>query len=145
MFLLDTNTVSELKKVQQNRADPNVARWNAQTDAFDYWLSVVTVLELNVGVLRLERKDPKQAASLRHWLETRVMHDFKDRILPIDIETAQICAGLHVPDPKPERDSLIAATALRHGLVVVTRNVSDFRETGVKLLNPWEPIQNRAR
>jgi predicted nucleic acid-binding protein len=140
MYLLDTNVVYELKKIDQGRGDANVVRWNAHTDSLHYWLSVVTVMELTVGVLRLERKDPSQARLLRRWLNVRVLHGLKDRILPVDLETAQICAGLHVPDPKPDRHALIAATALRHGLIVVTRNVSDFAGTGVRLLNPWDAI-----
>jgi toxin FitB len=96
--------------------------------------------ELYKGVLQIERKDPTQGALLRQWLEHRVVRAFHDRILPVDATTARICAGLHVPNPKPDRDALIAATALQHDLIVVTRNVNDFAGTGVKLINPWLPV-----
>jgi hypothetical protein len=89
-------------------------------------------------VLLVERRDRAQGKILRTWLEARVLPAFEDRILPIDTAVVRRCAPLHVPDPHTDRDALIAATALVHGLTVVTRNSSDFRRTGVKLVNPWE-------
>lgn len=101
-------------------------------------LSVATVLELEQGVLLMERRDPIQGAILRRWLEWEVIDRFADRIFGIDTAVARRCVRLHVPDPRPERDALIAATALVHGLTVVTRNLADFEGLGVPLLNPWE-------
>ena len=139
MFVLDTNVVSELRKAGQGKADLKVADWAARTDASLLYLSAITVLELEIGVLQIERRDVKQGAALRAWFDHQVMAEFEDRVLPIDAAVALRCATLHVPDPKAERDAFIAATALVHGMTVVTRNVSDFQAAGVLLLNPWGP------
>lgn len=135
MFLLDTNVVSELRRPE--RADANVRAWASSTPAELYAISVVTILELERGILLVERRDAMQAAVLRRWLEGEILTPLADRILPIDTSIARRCANLHVPDPRPERDALIAATALTLGLTVVTRNVGDFEPTGVTLINPW--------
>jgi toxin FitB len=135
MYLLDTNVVSELRRPE--RADSNVRAWASNTPAELYALSVVTVLELERGTLLIERRDIKQGAVLRRWLELEILAPLAERILPINSPIASRCAALHVPDPRPERDALIAATALVHGLTIVTRNVADFEPMGVKLFNPW--------
>lgn len=140
MFILDTNVVSELRKVRMGKADPNVASWAENVDAADLFLSAITVMELELGVLSIERKDATQGAMLRAWLEQHVLPEFSGRTLPIDTTIAQRCARLHIPDKRGERDALIAATALVHGMTVVTRNVADFQSTGVTILNPWELI-----
>lgn len=139
MFLLDTNVVSELRKVRAGKADPNMAAWAERVDAAELFLSAITIMELELGVLSLERKDASQGAILRTWLEQQVLPEFSGRILPIDSVVALRCARLHVPDRRGERDALIAATALVHGMTVVTRNIVDFQHTGVPLLNPWDP------
>ena len=138
MFLLDTNVISELRKAGDGRADFNVTTWLSQQDANSFYISVITLFELEVGILRVERRDPTQGARLRAWMDTRVLPEFADRTLPIDTTVALTCARLHVPDPRAERDALIAATALAHGMTVVTRDVGDFVTTGVPLLDPWQ-------
>lgn len=135
MYLLDTNVVSELRRPE--RADPNVRAWASNTSSDLYMLSVVTVLELERGTLLMERRDANQGAILRRWLEQDVLRSRHERILDIDTDVARACAKLHVPDPRPERDALIAATALVRGLTVVTRNTADFEPMGVALFNPW--------
>lgn len=139
MFVLDTNVVSELRKIRLGRADKCVARWADRVDSVDLYLSVITLQELEIGVLLAERRDPPQGAIFRAWLDSRVLPAFAGRILPVDTAVARRSAKLHVPDPRPVRDCLIAATALVHGMTVVTRNVADFESSGVALLNPWEP------
>ena len=139
MFLLDTNVVSELRKIRLGRADKNVAQWADSVDATQLFLSVITVQELEVGVLLAERRDPPQGAVLRAWLENHVLPAFEGRILPVDLKIAKRSAALHLPDPRPAMDSLIAATALVRGMTLVTRNVVDFQPTGVAMLNPWNP------
>jgi predicted nucleic acid-binding protein len=141
MFVLDTNVVSELRKIRLGKADPHVAHWADSVDAGSLHISAITVLELERGVLLLERKDQRQGAILRTWLDTRVLPEFTGRIFPVDTAVALRCARLHVPDPRAERDALIAATALVHGMTVVTRNLADFEATGVPLLNPWDAPQ----
>ena len=141
MFVLDTNVVSELRKVRLGKADANVATWTESVDAADLFVSAITILELELGVLSIERKDAAQGAMLRAWLEQHVLPEFSGRTLPVDTAVAQRCTRLHVPDKRGERDALIAATALVHGMTVVTRNVADFEPTGVKILNPWEAVQ----
>ena len=137
MLLLDTNVVSELRKVGDGRADPGVMAWLAGTDASSCYVSALTLMELEIGILRVEQRDPAQGNLLRRWMESRVMPEFAERTLPVDTTVALRCVRLHVPDPRAERDALIAATALVHGMRVVTRNVADFAATGVPLLNPW--------
>ncbi|WP_227001396.1 type II toxin-antitoxin system VapC family toxin [Pulveribacter suum] len=138
MYVLDTNVLSELRKVRLGRADANVAAWTESVDAADLFVSAITIMELELGVLSIERRDAAQGAMLRSWLEQQVLPEFSGRTLPIDTAVAQRCARLHVPDKRGERDALIAATALVHGMAVVTRNVADFTPTGVTLVNPWE-------
>ena len=149
MYLLDTHVVSELRKVQAGRADANVAAWVATVDAADLFVSAITLLELEIGVLSIERKDTAQGQMLRDWLEQQVLPEFATRVLPVDTAVARRCARLHVPDKRAERDALIAATALVHGMTLVTRNQVDFQPTGVPVLNPWlagsaEPDGGRA-
>ncbi|KTB87103.1 type II toxin-antitoxin system VapC family toxin [Pseudomonas syringae] len=134
MFLLDTNVVSELRK---RNADTNVVRWSRGHMASSLFISAITVLELETGVLQMERRDPAQGVALRMWLEHHVLKAFAGRILAVDTQVARRCARLHVPDPRSECDALIAATALVHGMTVVTRNTVDFQSCGVALLNPW--------
>ena len=137
MFLLDTNVVSELRKIRLGKANRHVAEWADSVDAADLFLSAITIQELEMGVLLAERRDPSQGAIFRAWLNGHVLPAFSGRVLPVDIAVAQRSARLHVPDPRPVRDALIAATALVHGMTVVTRNVADFEPTGVLILNPW--------
>ena len=137
MFLLDTNVVSELRKAGDGRADPNVTRWITAQDAGRFYISALTLMELEIGVLRIERRDPGQGGHLRTWLDERVLPAFSDRVLPVDGVVALRCARLHVPDPRSERDALIAATALVHGMSVVTRNVRDFEATAAPVIDPW--------
>ncbi|MGU3668541.1 type II toxin-antitoxin system VapC family toxin [Methylobacterium sp. A49B] len=136
-FLLDTNVVSELRKSGDGRADANVTRWLSAEDAGRFYLSAITVMELELGIRLVERRDAAQGARLRAWLDGQVLPVFAGRILPIDTAVALRCAGLHVPDPRPERDALLAATALVHAMTVVTRNTADFVPTGVRIVNPW--------
>jgi predicted nucleic acid-binding protein len=137
MYLLDANVVSELRKVRVGKADAHVADWADRIDASDLYLSVITIHELEIGVLLAERRDPSQGVVFRAWLNGHVLPAFTGRILAIDTVVAQRSARLHVPDPRPVRDGLIAATALVYGMVVVTRNVADFAPTGVATFNPW--------
>ena len=138
MFVLDASVVSELHKVRLGKANANVTAWTESVDATDLFVWAITIMELELGVLSVERKDVTQGAMLRSWLELQVLPEFAERTLPVDIAVAQRCARLHIPDKRGERDALIAATALVHGMTVVTRNVADFKPTGVSLLNPWE-------
>jgi predicted nucleic acid-binding protein len=138
MYVLDTNVVSELRKVRLGKADPNVAAFADRIDAGNLFVSVITLLELELGVLTVERRDAAQGALLRAWLDRQVLREFAGRTLPVDTAVALRCARLHSPDRRGERDALIAATALVHGMTVATRNVGDFQPTGVAVLNPWD-------
>lgn len=135
MFLLDTNVVSELRKA--GKADPHLRRWAARQSPAALYLSAISVLELEIGVLLMERRDRAQGRLLRTWFEDRVLPAFEDRILSIDTAVARRCAALHVPNPHADRDALIAATAIVHALTVVTRNTPDFEHSGAKFINPW--------
>lgn len=142
LYLLDTNVISELRKAKSGKINKNVLVWFAGLSSSSAFLSVITIMELEIGVLLVEKRDPAQGAVLRSWFENHVLPTFTDRILPIDPAVARQCAKLHVPDPCSDRDALIAATGMVHGMTVVTRNTSDFRMTGVELLNPWSEVEN---
>jgi len=137
MFLLDTNVVSELRKLRSGKADPNVAAGSRSVPGAISFLSAIVIQELEIGVLQIERRDAAQGALLRAWLDDHVLPSFGDRILSVDTPVARRSAVLHVPNPRPYRDSLIAATALVHGMTLVTRNITDFEGTETALLNPW--------
>jgi len=138
MFLLDTNVLSELRKVGDGKADANVVAWLESVDAAALYLSAMTLMEIELGILRIERRDAAQGARLRTWMKHHVLPEFLERTLPVDAAVALRCASLHVPDRRAERDALIAASALVHSMTVVTRNVADFEATGVPVLNPWD-------
>lgn len=137
MYLLDTNVVSELRKVRAGKADRNVARWADSVEAGELYISAITVEELEIGIQLAERRDAVQGEMLRTWMTRHVMSAFTGRILPVDVAVALRSASLHIPDPRPVRDGLIAGTALAHGMTIVTRNIADFAGTGAELLNPW--------
>jgi len=140
MYLLDTNVVSELRKPRKGKRgaiDRNVSLWAAGVAVSTLYISSITVLEIETGILLAERKDRTKGDVLRSWLDSHVLTAFAGRILPVDLAVARKCAGLHVPDRMEDRDALIAATALVHGMTVVTRNVGDFEPSGAPLLNPW--------
>ncbi len=140
MYILDTNVISEFRKIKDNKADRNVTAWAASLTSSKLFLSSITILELEYGILRLGRRDPAQGTILRDWLDRSVLPNFRDHILSVDAAVAQRCAALHVPDRRPERDAFIGATALVHRMTVVTRNVADFAPMGVPVLNPWNPL-----
>jgi len=135
MYVLDTNVISELRhgKPQQSAA---VRAWAATVPASTLFMSAVTLLELEKGVLALERRTPPQGSALRTWL-IGVRTAFEGRILPFGDSAAVLCAAMHIPNPKPDRDAMIAATAAEHSMTLVTRNVADFEGTGVRVFNPF--------
>lgn len=138
MFLLDTNVVSELRKAKAGKANRGVAAWAEGVPAALMFLSIITLHELEHGVLLAERRDPAKGRLLREWLERSVATAFAERFLPVDERVARMAAAFHVPDPAPFRDGLIAATAKAHSMTMVTRNVKDFeRFAGLDVTNPW--------
>jgi toxin FitB len=136
MYILDTNVISELRKARKTH--PNVRKWAERLPSASLYISVISVLELEIGILLIDRRDEEQGAILRTWMDRHVLPTFSGRTLAVDTAVAQRCATLHVPNPRSDRDALIAATALVHGLTVATRNVADFERTGVGVINPWE-------
>ena len=136
--LLDTNVISELRKAGTPRANPHVIAWANTLNAEDMFISALTLMEIEKGILKFARKDPQQARHLQRWYHERVLIEFAWRTLDIDRSVSRLCAQLHVPDERPATDALIAATALHHDMVLVTRNVRDFAGMGVMVLNPWD-------
>lgn len=138
MYLLDTNVLSELRKKKSGKADANVIRFVDELARDRLFVSAISILEIEIGVQQMELRDPNQGQRLRQWLGKQVLPHFENRILPVDTAVALRCASLHVPNRRPDRDAMIAATALAHRMIVVTRNTTDFISTGVELIDPWQ-------
>lgn len=138
MYLLDTNVISEVRKIKKGKANQGLVDWLSGISDRQIYTCAVVMMELERGVLNLERKDPRQAKSLRYWLEYEIRPEFDGKIVAIDADTAKICAKLHIPDHAPENDAWIAASAIQHNLILVTRNTADFERTGVRLFNPFQ-------
>ena len=136
MFIVDTNILSGLRR--KARVEPRIAAWMESIEPTDLFVSAITILEIEIGARLMARRDAQQGATLRNWIDNEVLSTFERRILPVDTAVVQKCAALHVPDKRPERDALIAATALVHSMRVVTRNVKDFEPMGVGIVNPFE-------
>lgn len=140
MYLLDTNIISEMRKVKSGKANPNLTAWLAQQDSNSFYTSAVVMMEIERGILGMERKDPHQGRILRAWFDSMAAALLVGRVLPIDETTAAICAKLHIPDRCPENDAWIAATARQYGLTLATRNTKDFEPMGIRLCNPFEAV-----
>ena len=138
MYLLDTNIVSELRKLETGKIHPQVYRWIKSNGFTHTYISAVTLVEIQTGILSLARKDKAQAASLDNWFTNRLLPAYRTRTLSVDTEVALICAQLHIPTKRPINDAYIAATAIAHNLTLVTRNVRDFQGLPLMLENPFE-------
>ena len=138
MYLLDTNVISEFRKMDAGKGDKEVKAWAKSVPVSAMFISVITILELEMGILAKERKDPDQGVVLRKWFDKQVIPTFKDRIISVDVSVAKQCAQFHIPNPKSERDALIAATAKTNGMILVTRNIVDFKDIKIKVINPWD-------
>jgi toxin FitB len=138
MYLLDTNVISETRKLGSTRIHADASAWFNEVDLSQCYLSAMTLFELELSVRLMERRDGPQGMAIRKWLTDQVMISFTNRILPLSDKVAVICAGFHVPNRKAERDAWIAATAVAAGLTLATRNVVDFSGIGVSIVNPFE-------
>ena len=138
MYLLNTNIISELQKLDSGKIHPQVQRWAYSINLMQTKISVVSITEIRTGILSLARKDQAQAASLDNWFTNRLLPAYRTRTLSVDTEVALICAQLHIPAKRPINDAYIAATAIAHNLTPVTRNVRDFQGLPLMLENPFE-------
>jgi len=137
VFLIDTNVISEIRKSGVGKANPNVINWANSVDSVEMFLSSITIMELETGILLAERKDKTKGTTLRKWLHNIVIPEFRERIISFGVMESLCCAALHVPNRRSDRDALICATAIVHKMTVVTRNTADFPAEKVRLLNPW--------
>ncbi len=137
MYLFDTNVISELRKVRSGKADANVIQWVTDKDPQQLYLSAISILEIDMGILIIDKRDTKQAGALRKWRDDYLFPSFEHRILDLTLAVCRQCAKLHIPNKRPDRDAFVAATALHNNMTVVTRNTKDFADTGVVLINPW--------
>ena len=138
MYLLDTNIISELKKLDSGKIHPQVQRWAYSINLMQTKISVVSITEIRTGILSLARKDQAQAASLDNWFTNRLLPAYRTKTLPVDAKVALIYAQLNVPNKRPINDAYIAATAIAHKLKLVTRNIQDFQGIPITLENPFE-------
>lgn len=144
MYLLDTNIISELKKIQNNRINPNVLNWFNHQNPQKFYTSSIVIMELKIGALLRQKKDETAYQNLMNWIDYTVIPAFNGQILPIDDAVLAVCANLHVPNPRGQHDALIGATAISCNMTVVTRNVSDFDGMSVNgailpIINPFNP------
>ena len=136
MFLVDTNVIFEVGKGA--RCDSNVAAWYRQIRENDLFVSVLVIGEIRSGIEKVRPRNPRYARTLEDWLE-ELKKSYAERVLPIDEKIAEIWGRLNARSPMPAVDSLLAATAEHHRLVLVTRNVKDLARSGVRCLNPFDP------
>lgn len=136
MLLLDTNAVSELRQRKGNR-NAGFSRWAGSLDIDQAFISVITLFEIEGGILLKQKNDAAQASTLKTWFEQEVIRRFSDRILPVDEAAIRIAARFRLIRTLPDRDAFIAATAIYRDMTVVTRNIKDFADTGARLLDPW--------
>ncbi len=141
MFLIDTDVLSQLAK---RRRSGNVEAWFAEQRTAELFVSVVTIGEIERGIVLQRRTNPGHASALAAWID-RTLAVYRDRVLPFDLASTRRWAQLSATVGHEGADLQIAATALEHGLTVVTRNVSDFRSTGVAVLNPSDARPPRGR
>ncbi len=137
MYLLDTNVISELRKIPKGTDDENVCAWAKSVDSALMFMSCVTVFEIELGIQLHRRKDVVQSAVYHEWFHGHVIPLFAGRVLPINEKIALIAAELNIPDRRPINDGYILATGIVHQLTIVTRNEKDFNDAGVKVFNPW--------
>jgi hypothetical protein len=133
-YLLDTNVLSETRK---KKADAGVIAFLQAAEASTLYLSVLTLGELRKGVAKKKREDAEMAKRLADWVDG-LEYSFADRILGVDAATARLWGDWSSERPRPVVDTLLAATAVQHGLTLVTRNIRDVRGIAVKLLDPWK-------
>ena len=133
-FLVDTNVLSELRK--EARCDPGVRQWFDRVDAGELFISVLVLGEIRKGIELIRLRDPAQARALEKWL-LWISSEFEERILAVSENVADRWGRLGLRQPLPVLDGLLAATALVHDLVLVTRDEDGFRQTGVRKLNPF--------
>ncbi|MEX2366721.1 MAG: type II toxin-antitoxin system VapC family toxin [Pseudohongiellaceae bacterium] len=133
MYLLDTVVLSEIRKRQR---DPAVVQWVTNQRDADLFLSAVTIGEIERGIVLQKNRNSPFSDELSHWLD-RILSLYSDRVLPVDIATARRWGRLSAEIGNDSPDLLIAATAMIHGLTVVTRNTRHFEPTGVAVLNPF--------
>lgn len=140
MYLLDTNILSEFRKIGSTREHPQVKAWLCSVTPDQLFISTISLMEIKMGILSAEhRGDHAQAMHLNAWYQQDIKQKFARQLLPISGEIAEICAELHVPNRRPFGDSCLAATALVHNFTLVTRNVKDFQGLKLRLINPFEP------
>lgn len=137
MYLLDTNAISELRKVKTGKAHQGFIEWLYSIQPDTLYINTIVLMELKKGIFLKQRKDPKQAQDLQIWLDTIIRPTFAHRTLNIDENTIDICAKLHVPNKRPENDAWIGAMAIAYNMTLVTRNVKDYAGLPVKILNPF--------
>jgi predicted nucleic acid-binding protein len=136
MFLLDTNVVSALRN--PGDADKNLVAWANSQQVFNLYVSSISIMELKLAILEKRKVDPAAGEALNDWLQTQVLQGFKGRLVAFDAEMAEYCAALHVPNPKSERDAMIAATCLVNNMTLVTKTPSDFKHIKIQAINPWQ-------
>ena len=136
MYLLDTSVLSVLRSPGEE--DAKLVAWASQQQTFNLYVSSISILELKLAILQKRKISPGEGEVLNTWLQKQVLQGFKGRVVAFDGEMAEYCAALHVPNPKSERDAMIAATCLVKNLSLVTRHPSDYKHIKIQTINPWE-------
>lgn len=135
-YLIDTNVISELRKA--DRCDPQVAAWQNSISGEELFASAISMMEIRRGVLNAKRTNAEFAKLLEEWYEGQVKLAFLGRVLSVDLAIAERCSELMNNRSRGMADALIASTAYEHDLILATRNIADFSDTGIEVVNPWD-------